>query len=66
MGEHYRRFSVYSKDPSVAFPLIQFEVKPNEIIAGIKASTFPLEEVGAVFKRASEAVQEAIKAGKLK
>jgi hypothetical protein len=63
---YMQRFSIYSKDPAVASPLVEFSMKRADIIAGIKAGTFPLEQVGALFKKASESIQHAINLGKAK
>lgn len=58
-----QRFSIYSKDPKIAFPIVEFSFKRQDMIDGIKAGTFPMDEVSKLFKRAAAEIQEAIKAG---
>ncbi len=66
MSTHLQRFSIYSTDPDVAFPLVELSFKRQDIIKGIKAKTFNPADVGPLVKRFADAIQEAIKEGQTK
>jgi hypothetical protein len=63
---HHQRFSIYSTDPDIAFPLVELSFKRQDIIKGIKAKSFNPADVGPLVKRFADAIQEAIKEGQSK
>lgn len=64
MSRFHQRFSIYSSDPKIAFPLVELSFKRQDVIDGIKNGTFDPALVSGAVKNFAESIQAAIKEAK--